>query len=301
MTTQRPSNETIAEALEQLAHRLAEREANPHRVQAYWTAAETTREAKRPLAELLEQGGTDALKELPGIGDSLASRIAGFVETGRLLLLEQINATFSPQRLFMRVSGIGPELARRIYDELKIESLEALELAAYDGRLAQVEGFGRRRVRALRDQLNTMLTRQSRRRAHRFRLTQPGRASGSPDAPSVAMLLSVDREYRHRSALDELPRIAPRRFNPTGEAWLPILNTQRKPWSFTALFSNTARAHQLEKTDDWVVLYCERAGKEEVQYTLVTETRGDLKGERVVRGREAECRAYYRERRRQAA
>ena len=299
MTTERPTNEAIAEALEQLAHRLAEREANPHRVQAYRTAAETTREATRPLAELLEQGGTDALKELPGIGESLASRIAGFVETGRLLLLEQINASFSPQRLFMRVSGIGPELARHIYDELKIESLEALELAAYDGRLEQVEGFGRRRVRALRDQLNTMLTRQSRRRARRFRLRQPGRAS--PNAPSVAMLLNVDREYRHRSALGKLPRIAPRRFNPTGEAWLPILNTQRKPWSFTALFSNTARAHQLEKTDDWVVLYCERAGEQEVQHTLVTETRGDLKGERVVRGREAECRAYYREHRRQAA
>ena len=301
MNTERPNNEAIAEALEQLADRLAEREANPHRVQAYRTAAETTREAQRPLAELLEDGGTDALKELPGIGESLASRIAGFVETGRLLLLEQINATFSPQRLFMRVPGVGPELARRIHDELKIESLEALEMAAYDGRLEQIEGFGRRRVRALRDQLSAMLTRQSRRRARRFRLTQPGRAASSPGIPSVAMLLSVDREYRHRSAFDELPRIAPRRFNPTGEAWLPILNTQRKPWAFTALFSNTARAHQLEKTDDWVVVYCERAGEEEVQYTLVTETRGELKGERVVRGREAECRDYYKERRRRAA
>ena len=107
MTIERPTNEAIAEALEQLAHRLAEREANPHRVQAYRTAAETTREAKRPLADLLEQGGTEALKELPGIGESLDSRIAGFVETGRLLLLEQINASFSPQRLFMRVSGMG--------------------------------------------------------------------------------------------------------------------------------------------------------------------------------------------------
>ena len=191
-------------------------------------------------------------------------------------------------------------MAQRIYEELNIESLEALEVAAYDGRLEEVEGFGRRRIRAVRAQLNAMLTRQSRRRAHRFGLMQPGRASGTPGVPSVAMLLSVDREYRHRSEFGELPRIAPRRFNPSGEAWLPILNTQRKPWTFTALFSNTARAHQLEKTDDWVVVYCERDGRED-QYTIVTETRGDLKDQRVVRGREAECRAYYRDRQKQAA
>jgi len=201
----------------------------------------------------------------------------------------------------MRVPGIGPELARRLYDKLKIETLEALEMAVYEGRLEQIEGFGQRRIRALRDQLYAMLTRQSRRRARRFRQRQPGHASGSPDAPPVAMLLSVDHEYRHRSAFDELPRIAPRRFNPSGEAWLPILNTERKPWSFTALFSNTARAHQLEKTDDWVVLYCGRDDEEEAQYTVVTETRGELKGKPVVRGREAECRAYYQERHKQAA
>ncbi len=300
MTMERPSNDAIAEALEHLADRLAEREANPHRVQAYRTAAQTARSTEQPLAALLEQGGPEALKELPGIGESLASRIGGFVQTGRLLLLEQINQAFSPKTLFTRVPGIGPELAQRIYDELKIETLEALELATYDGRIEQVEGFGRRRIRALRAQLNTMLARHSRRRARRFRQMQPGPASGTPDRPSVAMLLSVDREYRHRSAFGELPRIAPRRFNPSGEAWLPILNTQRKSWTITALFSNTARAHQLEKTDDWVVVYCEREGRED-QYTVVTETRGDLKDERVVRGREAECRAYYRNRQKQAA
>ena len=49
-----------------------------------------------------------------------------------------------------------------------------------------------------------------------------------------------------------------------------------------------------------MVVYCEREERED-QYTIVTETRGDLKDERVVRGREAECRAYYRNRQKQAA
>lgn len=58
------------------------------------------------------------------------------------------------------------------------------------------------------------------------------------------------------------------------------------------LFSNTALAHRLGRTRDWVVIYFEndfQAG----QRTVVTETRGDLRGRRVVRGRERECRAHY--------
>ena len=290
-------NNDIADALDTLADRLNERDANPHRVQAYRLAAETVRHHEQPLAEMLATDGVEALKTLPWIGDSLASRIAGFVETGHLRLLEDIRSEFQPKRLFTRVPGIGPELAQRLYDELGIETLEELEVAAHDGRLEGVEGFGRRRVRALRAQLNMMLGRQARRRAHRLRASQPGR---DEEAPSIADLLNVDLEYRYRSTRNELHRIAPRRFNPEGEAWLPVLNTQRRPWRFTALFSNTARAHELEKTDDWVVLYAER-GDQELQYTVVTETRGELKGERVVRGREAECRTYYAEREAQAA
>ena len=109
----------------------------------------------------------------------------------------------------------------------------------------------------------------------------------------MGLLLSVDREYRDRAAAGTLRRIAPRRFNPTGEAWLPVLHTSRGGWLCTALFSNSGRAHQLGRTDDWVVLRVERGG-EELQYTVVTETRGELAGRRVVRGREAECRSLYR-------
>ncbi len=63
----------------------------------------------------------------------------------------------------------------------------------------------------------------------------------------------------------------------------------------TVLFSNTARAHELHRTHDWVVLYVD-GGWGERQHTAVTALRGLLKGKCVVRGREAECLAYYRER-----
>jgi putative hydrolase len=102
--------------------------------------------------------------------------------------------------------------------------------------------------------------------------------------PSIAVLLDVDREYRERAAAGTLTTIAPRRFNPSGAAWLPVLHTERDGWHFTALFSNTALAHQLHRTHDWVVLYFYDDQHVEGQHTVVTETHGTLAGKRVVRG-----------------
>lgn len=120
------------------------------------------------------------------------------------------------------------------------------------------------------------------------------RASSEEKVP-VAELLELDREYRTRAEAGELRRIAPKKNNPTGEAWLPIMHAEREGRNYTALFSNTERAHDLGKTDDWVVIYRDDPGQKN-QWTVVTEHRGPLKGERVVRGREEECRAYYEER-----
>ena len=107
----------------------------------------------------------------------------------------------------------------------------------------------------------------------------------------VAELLDVDREYREAVRDGKLPKIAPRRFNPRHEAWLPILHTERGDRHYTALFSNTARAHQLGRTDDWVVLY--QDGEGGAQNTVITTHQGPLRGKRIVRGREAECEQYY--------
>jgi len=75
--------------------------------------------------------------------------------------------------------------------------------------------------------------------------------------------------------------------------WLPVLHTERDTWRFTVLFSNTALAHQLGRTRDWVVVYFHTDTRPEGQRTVVTETRGPLAGRRVIRGREAASRAYY--------
>jgi DNA polymerase (family X) len=94
------------------------------------------------------------------------------------------------------------------------------------------------------------------------------------DAPSVDILLDVDREYREKARAG-------------------TLHTRVGPWHFTARFSNTERAHKLHRMFDWVVIHYSDAEGNEGRATVVTERRGSLAGERVVRGREAEC-AYGR-------
>jgi hypothetical protein len=113
------------------------------------------------------------------------------------------------------------------------------------------------------------------------------------DAPSVGVLLDVDREYREKARAGSLQRIAPRRMNPEGKAWLPVLHTRFGPWHFTALFSNTERAHELHRVYEWVVIFYSDPEGGEGQATVVTERRGALTGKRVVRGREPECVRHY--------
>ncbi|MDH5305833.1 MAG: helix-hairpin-helix domain-containing protein [Myxococcales bacterium] len=279
-------NDEIADVLERVADLLEVQHASPYRVRAYRRGARTVRSHPSPIAALVLAG--EPLEDLPGIGRSLSGAISETVQRGRLGLLERLEGQVSPEDLFTTVPGIGEVLAARIHRELGVDTLEELELAAHDGRLETLAGLGSRRVRGLRDALAGILSRSSRRQARRI-----GTITGRQvPPPKVKTLLAVDALYRRRAAAGELRCIAPRRFNPEGEAWLPVLHTERDGWTFQALFSNTARAHELGRTRDWVVLYYERDG-DEGQCTIVTEPRGALAGKRVVRGRESECaRAY---------
>jgi hypothetical protein len=109
----------------------------------------------------------------------------------------------------------------------------------------------------------------------------------------VSTILEIDEEYRKKASAGKLKRIAPRQLNPEKKAWLPILVREHEGFKFTVMFSNTATAHKLGKTGDWVVVYYAK-GKGENQCTVVTESRGTLKGKRVIRGREKECERHYR-------
>ena len=281
MTADIPVNQHVAEKLREGADLLEQQGANPFRVTAYRRAAETIVTLEEDLRALVRDKGIEGLTELPGVGRGIAAAIDEMLRTGRWSPLERLRGALEPEKLFQTVPGIGPELAGRIHVTLHIDTLEALESAAHDGRLETGPGVGARRAAAIRAMLATMLG--------RARLGRRERADG----PGVDVLLDVDREYREKAEADTLPKIAPRRFNPMNEAWLPVLHTTRGNWHFTVLYSNTARAHELKRTHDWVVVYFYDDHHQEGQHTIVTESSGPLVGRRVVRGREPECREHY--------
>jgi hypothetical protein len=270
-------NETITARFREAADLLEWQKANPFRVRAFRGAADTIAHLPEDVGKLLTREGPEALRGLPGIGPGIAAAVHEMLATGRWGLLERLRGTLDPAQLLRSVPGVGRVLAGRIHDVLQVDSLEALESAAHDGSLASVPGMGARRVAMIRSTLAGMLGR---------------RRLGTPAAePAVAVLLDVDEEYRRKAGAGHLARIAPHRFNPSGKRWLPVLHTERGAWHFTALFSNTARAHELGRTRDWVVVYFRTDHEIEGQRTVVTETQGPLAGQRVVRGRESECHA----------
>jgi DNA polymerase (family X) len=275
-------NQQIAAQLREAAALLEAQGESPFRVAAYRRAAQTVAQSAGPLRELFEAKGREGLQELAGVGAGISSAIAEMLITGGWSQLARLRGSAEPEVLLRTVPGVGAELAHQLHEALHVDSLEGLENAALEGRLESVAGIGPRRAAAIRASLAAMLGRRVARAPHVPHVPEPG-------LPDVATLLDVDREYRGKAEAGKLPRIAPKRFNPDGEAWLPVLHARRGDWHFTALYSNTARAHELGRTRDWVVIYFYDGDHSERQCTVVTETHGPLAGRRVVRGREAEC------------
>jgi DNA polymerase (family 10) len=292
-----PDNQLLADRLTEAADLLEAQRANPFRIAAYRRAATTLRDLPEDAAAIIEREGAEGLEALPGIGRGIARALVEMWRTGRWAQLERLRGSADPVQLFTLLPGLGHRLAERIHEDLHVDTLEALEVAAHDGRLEDVAGVGPRRAAAIRASLNGMLSRGRPTRPLTGRGAAHAAAAGTDRSrePPVSALLAVDREYREKAAANALPTIAPRRFNPTGEAWLPVLHVTRDGWHYTALFSNTALAHQLDRTRDWVVLYFYDEDHVEGQHTIVTETHGPLSGRRVVRGREVECRRHYEE------
>ena len=130
------------------------------------------------------------------------------------------------------------------------------------------------------------------------RRTAGGRAVGrgveqteDPEQPRLAFGRTQARNGRGAGWGPEEGRAMVRRFNPEGRPWLPILHTTRGGRHYTALFSNTARAHELGTTDDWVIIYRDDDG-DHGRWTVITSNFGRSRGRRIVRGREQECEGY---------
>lgn len=136
------TNAEIAAAFEELADLYELDGAVQYRVIAYRTAAKTARDSSVSVMQLARDG---KVTQLPGIGKTLEEKLLAMDETGDIPASVKLRAKFPPGLLeVMRLPGFGPRRARRLYDELGVDSLAALREAAEAGRVRDLRGFGQK-------------------------------------------------------------------------------------------------------------------------------------------------------------
>ncbi len=276
------SNKVLASLLAEIAQLLRRDGASAYRIDAYERAAETIRDLSESVQTRYRRDGAEGLVAIPTIGHSIAGLIEHYFRSHRIPLLERLRGEDTAERQMASLPTVGPELARRIHQQLHIDTLPQLLAAANDGTLSQVPGIGEKRIDAIRQSL-TEQTWQRNRIPHavQLRLWDENSVQQVP----VAELLDLDTEFRSLAANDTAATTA-----------CCLRRDQRR---YRVHFSDSPRAHQLHATRDWVVI--ERVDlPDQEKSTVVTSFSGKLHGCRVVRGREEDCYRHYRAEAKQA-
>ena len=281
-------NYEVSQNLREIAAILKAQHANHFRCQAYLNAAKAIESSDEDLNTLLKTQGIKGLINLPTIGMGIAHLIYEYITTGRMSRLDNLQGASDPIALFQVIPTVGRGLAQRFHNKLHIDTLASLENSLHTGQLEQVKGVGKKRLQAIKNWLSSNYIERNKKLKN-----DTSAFSEENKKPSVELLLKLDTEYRDKANAGQLPLITPIKFNPKKKTWLPILHSQKADWHFTVMYSNTERAHTLDRIYDWVIILFYDSHHLEGQYTVVTEVRGNLIDRRVVRGREDECRAYY--------
>ncbi|MGA9401546.1 DNA polymerase/3'-5' exonuclease PolX [Haladaptatus sp.] len=134
-------NEEVAALFEEYAD-LVEAQDVQYKPQAYRRAADNIRDYPEDIAELAEQG-PDAVGEIPQVGDSIASKVIEYFETGEIEELEEERENLPVEMVELtRVEGVGPKTVGSLYEELGIRTLDDLEDAAREGEIQEIKGYG---------------------------------------------------------------------------------------------------------------------------------------------------------------
>ncbi|MBV9797991.1 MAG: DNA polymerase/3'-5' exonuclease PolX [Solirubrobacterales bacterium] len=135
-----PTNSEIAAALDELGDLSELDGAINYRVIAYRNAAKTVRDAPVSVSALARQGRAT---ELPGIGATIQEKVLALADEGAIPAAVKLRAKFPPGLIeIMRLPGLGPKRARRLHDELGVDSLGSLRTAAQEQQIRKLRGFG---------------------------------------------------------------------------------------------------------------------------------------------------------------
>ena len=136
-------NAEIAQIFNKIADCLEFKGELSFRVTSYRRAARAMMDLTEDVEEILKR---EELKEIPGIGEGMAEKIEEYLKTGTMKRYEEARKGLPESLLsMMHIPGMGPKTVKVVYEKLKIESIDALEAAAKDGRLAELPSFGQKK------------------------------------------------------------------------------------------------------------------------------------------------------------
>lgn len=134
------NKEQVAEVLENIATLLELKGENPFKARAYVNGARLLEGLSEPLDKVIAEG---RLGEMKGIGEALLAKITELATTGKLGYYEELKAATPPGLVAMLdIPGLGPKKIKLVHDQLGIETVEELERACLDGKVAKLKGFG---------------------------------------------------------------------------------------------------------------------------------------------------------------
>ncbi len=135
-------NNEIAKILREISFYLEMKEV-PFKPQAYEKAAHGVEGLDEEVIEIYQKGGLEALKQIPGVGFSIAQKIEELIKTGHLRYYEELKKEI-PIDLdtLAKIEGLGPKKIKILYQKLEIKDINDLEKAAREGKIRKLEGFG---------------------------------------------------------------------------------------------------------------------------------------------------------------
>jgi DNA polymerase (family 10) len=200
-------NIEIARAFSEVADLLEIQGANPFRVRAYRNAVRTIEGLTKSLAEMVAR--EEDLEELPGVGKDIAAYIRELVETGELRLLHTLEKRV-PETLadLLRLEGIGPKRAQKLWKKLGVESVDDLALAIDSGRVRELGGFGEKTVEKMRRSIAAF-----RKRAGRTLLSEADQLvkpllEHMAEAPGIEKLDAAGSYRRRRETVGDIDILA---------------------------------------------------------------------------------------------
>lgn len=148
-------NTEIAKVFQDMADLLELKGENPFKIRAYQRAARAIEHLPKELEIMVEEG--EDLQNIPGVGEAIAKKITELVTTGKLRVYEELKAEF-PEGItaLLEIPGIGPKTAKKLSTELGIKTVDELEQAIKEGKVAKLFRLGEKTAENILQQIQAL-------------------------------------------------------------------------------------------------------------------------------------------------